>query len=450
MAAEQRICLVDDEKNTLKVLSAFLREQGYQVETAQSGEQAWDRLKSRDCQLLITDLKLPGKSGLELLEAVKTCWPQMPVIMITAYGSIPNAVQAMQSGAFNYLTKPVNLDELAVLVQNALQQGNLVQENAQLKKQLQERFSLGSIVGRSKPMQRIFNMVDKVSGYDSNILITGETGTGKELIARAIHYAGHQGDKPFVTIDCAAIPESLLESELFGHAKGAFTGATEVKQGQIELAEGGTLFLDEIGELPLTLQKKFLRFLQEKVIVRVGCNKRRKVNVRIIAATNKDLEEEIRLGNWREDLFYRLNVISLEVPPLRERRDDIPLLVDFFLDKYNRQNNKAIKGVSNQVLEVFYNYEWPGNVRELENVIERAVVLSGSDKIFPSNLPEKLANLKPGPAEGQPEMNLLSLEYEVISKALEQSGGNQSAAARLLGISRKQLRTKLQNHGLLQ
>ncbi|MFP4393292.1 MAG: sigma-54-dependent transcriptional regulator [Desulfohalobiaceae bacterium] len=450
MAAVQRICLVDDEKNTLKVLSAFLHKQGYQVETAQSGEQAWDKLKSRDCQLLITDLKLPGKSGLELLEAVKSCWPQMPVIMITAYGSIPNAVQAMQSGAFNYLTKPVNLDELAVLVRNALQQAGLMQENTELRKQLQERFQLGFIVGRSKPMQRIFNMVEKVSGYDSNIIITGETGTGKELIARAIHYSGQQGDRPFVTIDCAVIPESLLESELFGHAKGAFTGATEVKQGQIELAEGGTLFLDEIGELPLSLQKKFLRFLQEKIIVRVGCNKRRKVNVRIIAATNKDLEEEVRAGNWREDLFYRLNVISLEVPPLRERKDDIPLLVDFFLDKYNRQNNKAIKAASSQVLQIFYNYDWPGNVRELENVIERAVVLSGSDKIFPSNLPDKLANLKTGPAQGQAEMNLLSLEYEVINKALEQSGGNQSAAARLLGISRKQLRTKLQNHGLLQ
>lgn len=449
MAAES-ICLVDDEKNTLKVLSAFLRKQGYQVLIAESGEQAWEKLKIQDCQLLITDLKLPGKSGLELLEAVKTCWPMMPVIMITAFGSIPNAVQAMQSGAFNYLTKPVNLDELAVLVKNALQQNDLVQENAVLKKQLQERFSLGSIIGRSKQMQKIFNMVDKVSGYDSNILITGETGTGKELIARAIHYSGKKGDQPFVTIDCAAIPESLLESELFGHAKGAYTGATEVKKGQIELAEGGTLFLDEIGELPLVLQKKFLRFLQEKIIVRVGCNKRRKVNVRVIAATNKDLEEEIKVGNWREDLFYRLNVISLEAPPLRERKDDIPLLVEFFLEKYNRQNNKFIKGASSKVLEIFYDYDWPGNVRELENVIERAVVLSSSEKILPSNLPDKLANMEQSSAQKQEEMNLLQLEYAVINRAMEQSGGNQSAAARVLGISRKKLRTKLQQHGFLQ
>ena len=259
-----------------------------------------------------------------------------------------------------------------------------------------------------------------------------------------------RGDWPFVTIDCAAIPESLLESELFGHAKGAFTGATEVKQGQIELAEGGTLFLDEIGELPLVLQKKFLRFLQEKVIVRVGCNKRRKVNVRIIAATNKDLEEEIKVGNWREDLFYRLNVISLEIPPLRERKDDIPLLVDFFLEKYNQQNNKALKGVANQVLETFYKYDWPGNVRELENVIERAVVLSGSDRIQSSNLPEKLLDLQSASEKGRQDMNLIQLEYEVVSRAMEESGGNQSAAARILGISRKQLRTKLQHHGLLQ
>jgi DNA-binding NtrC family response regulator len=443
------LLLVDDEKNTLKVLSAVLKKEGYTVRTAQNGEEAWEKLKCDSVQMLITDLKLPGKSGLDLLEAVKTCWPDMPVVMITAYGSISNAVQAMKIGASNYLTKPVNPEELLVVVHNGLEKSVLEQENQELKKQLRERFSLGSIVGKSRSMQEIFNLVEKVAQYDSNVLITGETGTGKELIARAIHYSGELGEKPFVTIDCAAIPENLLESELFGHAKGAFTGASQEKRGQIELAEGGTLFLDEVGELPLGLQKKLLRFLQEKEFIRVGCTKRRKVNVRIIAATNKDLEREIQQGSWREDLYYRLNVITIHVPPLRDRKEDISLLVNFFLDKYNTQNNKAIKGVTGEVMEIFSSYDWPGNVRELENVIERAVVLCTGDSVALPCLPQKLAELK-SDSDDTNGLNFLEMEKSLIVTALEETDWNQSAAARTLGLSRKQLRTKMTRHGLLQ
>ncbi len=447
-SSESIILVVDDEPNTLKVVSAVLQKQGYAVKTALTFESAWAVLEKDPVQVVVTDLKLPDRSGLELLEEVKNRWPDMTVIMITAYGTIDNAVRAMKLGAYNYLTKPVNPDELLVVIDKALEKNLLLEENLDLKKQLKERYRLGNIVGRSKVMQEIFVLVEKVAGYDSNILITGETGTGKELIARAIHYSGKLQERPFVTIDCAAIPESLLESELFGHTKGAFTGAVEEKKGQIEMAEGGTLFLDEIGELPLALQKKFLRFLQEKEFVRVGGTRRRKVNIRLIAATNRDLEQGIQEGSWREDLFYRLNVISLEVPPLRKRKEDIPLLINTFLEKFNCQNNKSIRGVTKQVMDIFQEYEWPGNVRELENVIERAVVLSSGETITASCLPSKLTALKEenAPSHG---LNLLEMEKNILWRALEQTNWNQSAAARVLGISRKQLRTKMGHHGML-
>jgi len=446
--SEYTILLVDDEKNTLKVLSAVLKQEGYNILTSLTGEEAWETLKNNTVHALVVDLKLPGMGGMELLKAAKTCCPDIPVIMITAYGTISNAVEAMKIGAYSYLTKPVNPDELSVQLHNALEKSNLLRENVELRKQLQERFSRGNIVGKSKPMQEIFKLVDKVSQYNSNVLITGETGTGKELIAKAIHYSGKFRERPFVTIDCAAIPETLLESEMFGHTKGAFTGASQEKKGQIELAEGGTLFLDEVGELPLKLQKKFLRFLQEKEFVRVGGTQKRKVNVRIIAATNKNLEKEIEEDNWREDLFYRLNVITIEIPPLRDRKEDLLLLVNFFLDKYNTQNDKYIKGLSQEVMDIFTKYDWPGNVRELENVIERAVVLNSEETISSSLLPQKMVELEEKNKETN-DLNLLEMEKNIICKALYQSDWNQSAAARILGISRKQLRTKMSHHGLL-
>ena len=444
----QKILIIDDEANTLKVLSTFLKKEGYEVLTANSAEGAWNELGKSDVHLVVTDLKLPGKSGLDILQDIVECRPGIKVIIITAYGSINNAVQAMKLGAYNYLTKPVNLEELSVLVQKALERKNLEQENVELKKQLRQRYSLGGIVGKSKPMQDLFDLLEKVAGYESNILITGETGTGKELVARAIHYSSGYHDKPFVTIDCAAMPETLLESELFGHVRGAFTGATADKKGQIEMAEGGTLFLDEIGELPLGVQKKLLRFLQEKKFNRVGGNKQFSINARILAATNKDLEQEIRDGNWREDLHYRLNVISMHLPPLREHKEDISLLADFFLERYNAKHNKSIEGVANEVVEIFLAYDWPGNVRELENVIERAVVLCTGEYITTACIPPRLTDLKEENHTSN-NLNLLEVEKNVLCKALDQTEWNQSAAARILGISRKQLRTKMNHHGLL-
>ncbi|MFO7717596.1 MAG: sigma-54-dependent transcriptional regulator [Thermodesulfobacteriota bacterium] len=448
MNASKRIFLIDDEPNTLKVLSAFLTKEGYAVGTAVDGQSGLEELQGGSWDMLITDLKLPDKSGLEILETVKATWPNLPVVMITAYGSISNAVQAMKLGAFNYLTKPVDPDELLLLVQKVFERSQLLEENQSMRRQLRDRFSLGNMVGKSKPMQELFNLIEKVSQYEANVLVGGETGTGKELVARGIHYAGQNANLPFVPIDCAAVPETLLESELFGHSRGAFTGATEHKKGQIEMAHGGTLFLDEIGELPLSLQKKFLRFLQEKEIVRLGETRRRKVDVRIIAATNRDLEAEVAKGNWREDLFYRLNVISMDVPALRERKEDIPHLVNHFLAKYNAQNGKAIQGTTGEVMEVFMAYDWPGNVRELENVIERAVVLCMGDSVALSCLPPKFQERRAPnpPAEG---VNLIEMEKQLVLQALEKTEYNQSAAARELGISRKQLRTKMKHHGLL-
>ena len=448
MNAIKRIFLIDDEPNTLKVLSAFLTKEGYAVGTAVDGQSGLEELQDGSWDMLITDLKLPDMSGLEILERVKATWPNLPVVMITAYGSISNAVQAMKLGAFNYLTKPVDPDELLLLVQKVFERSQLLEENQTMRRQLRDRFSLGNMVGKSKPMQELFNLIEKVAQYEANVLVGGETGTGKELVARGIHYAGQNPQLPFVPIDCAAVPETLLESELFGHSRGAFTGATEHKKGQIEVAHGGTLFLDEIGELPLSLQKKFLRFLQEKEIVRLGETRRRKVDVRIIAATNRDLEAEVAQGNWREDLFYRLNVISMDVPALRERKEDIPHLVNHFLAKYNAQNGKAIQGTTGEVMEVFMAYDWPGNVRELENVIERAVVLCMGDSVALSCLPQKFQERRAPspPAEG---VNLMEMEKQLVLQALEKTEYNQSAAARELGISRKQLRTKMKHHGLL-
>ena len=444
------ILLVDDEQNILTVLSSVLRQEGYTVLLAASAEESLERLHSASVDLVVTDLRLPGKSGLELLEELTSIQPGLPVIMITAFGSIENAVQAMKLGAFNYLTKPVNTDEFLLLIRKALDTSSLQAENLDLKKALKDNYRLGSMIGKSRAMQEVFTLVAKVTDLQSNILVTGETGTGKELVAKAIHFSGQFANQPFVTIDCASVPESLLESELFGHAKGAFTGAVQTRKGRIESADGGTLFLDEVGELPLQLQGKFLRFLQNKEFVRLGSNTNRRVNLRIVAATNKDLEAEVARGHWREDLFYRLNVINIHIPPLRERPEDIPLLMEAFLEKYAHQNHKPALGFSDEVAGVFDDYDWPGNVRELENVIERGVILSTGDRITRSCLPARLLKDR-GPDEPNAGQNssLLAVERELIVKALHRQNNNQSAAARDLGISRKQLRTKMKHHDLL-
>jgi DNA-binding NtrC family response regulator len=443
------ILVVDDERNILRVVSTTLKNEQYAVESAQTVEEAIDKFGRNGYDLVITDLKLPGRTGLELLEYAKTREPDVPVVMITAFGTIENAVEAMKKGAFNYLTKPVNPDELLTVVREAVEKYALKRENRSLKSELQDKYTFSNIIGKSAAMQEVFETVRMVSKTQSSVLITGESGTGKELAARAIHYNSDRAEAPFITIDCATIPPEIMESELFGHEKGAFTGAHEKKNGLLEHANNGTVFLDEIGELDLNLQKKLLRFLQEREILRVGGTNRIKLNVRVVAATNKDLEAEVRDKRFREDLYYRLNVVSLRMPPLRERKDDIPLLTQHFLEKLNRIEGKLIKGFEENVMEVFRLYDWPGNVRELENVVERAYILCPTITIDRKHLPTKLLALARDERECIDEMNLLETEKRLVLRALMNTDWNQSKASEVLGITRKQLRTKMKNFGLL-
>ncbi len=444
-----KILLVDDEANTLKVLSAILKKSGYNVYTSRTAEEAMDRVSKLNLDTVITDYRLPGMSGAELLDALKEKGYRIPVVMLTAYGTIEKAVDAMRRGAFNYLTKPVNPDELLTVAREAVEKHHLLIENIILKSQLKERHSYKNIIGKSHVMQDAFNLIDTVSKSNSNVLIIGESGTGKELVARAIHYESSRSECPFIPIDCAALPEELLESELFGHEKGSFTGAYEQKMGQIELANGGTVFLDEIGELSLNIQKKFLRFLQEREILRVGGKNRIKVDVRIIAATNCDLESDVKKGAFRGDLFYRLNVVTINIPPLRERKEDIPLLAGHFLNKFNKANNRAITALDSEVMRAFMDYDWPGNVRELENVIERSVVLCPADTITMQYLPRVIREMHTGDILAGDRFSLMDTERKLILGSLEKTSWNQTKSAEILGISRKQLRTKMKHHGLL-
>jgi DNA-binding NtrC family response regulator len=443
-----RILTVDDEKNILRVVSTTLRNEQYDVVTAQSAEEAIEKFGQNGFDLIITDLKLPGQSGLDLLSYIKARTADLPVIMITAFGTIENAVEAMKKGAFNYLTKPVNPDELLTVVREAVEKYELKRENQSLKSELRQKYAFGSIVGKSAVMQEVFDTVRMVSKTQSSVLVAGESGTGKELVARAIHYESDRAERPFVTIDCATIPSEIMESELFGHEKGSFTGAHERKIGMLERADNGTVFLDEIGELDLQLQKKLLRFLQEREILRIGGAARIKLNVRIVAATNKDLEEEVRERRFREDLYYRLNVVAIKMPPLRERKDDIPLLVHHFLEKLNRLEGRMIRGFEDTAIEAMTAYDWPGNVRELDNAVERAYILCPSITVGLKYLPTKIVALARGEREPVDEMNLLETEKRLIVRALTNTSWNQSRAAEILGITRKQLRTKMKNFGL--
>lgn len=443
------ILVVDDEKNILRVVTTTLRKEQYEVVTAQTAEEAIERFGHDGFDLIITDLKLPGQSGIDLLAHVKTREPNVPVVMITAFGTIENAVEAMRKGAFNYLTKPVNPDELLTVVREAIEKYALMRENRSLKSELRQTFVFANIIGKNSAMQEVFDTVRVVSKTHSSVLISGESGTGKELVARAIHYESPRAERPFVTIDCATIPTEIMESELFGYEKGAFTGAQGRKIGLLEDGNGGTVFFDEVGELELQLQKKLLRFLQEREILRVGGNDRIKLDVRIVAATNKDLEREVAEKRFREDLYYRLNVVAVRMPPLRERKDDLPLLAHHFLERLNSIEGKMIRGFEDNALEALLSYDWPGNVRELENAIERAYILCPSIAIGAKHLPTKIAALARGEKEVGDEMNLLETEKRLIIRALTNTSWNQSRAAEVLGISRKQLRTKMKNFGLL-
>jgi two-component system NtrC family response regulator len=386
----ETILIVDDEKNYLLVLEALLVDAGYEVITSGSASKALEVASSHDLDLVITDMRMPGQDGMEFLAQLGSRHPDLPVIMMTAYATVEKAVKAMKRGAFDYITKPFKNEELILTIRKAIEMHRLKQENRALSQQLQERFNFGNIVGKSKVMRQVYEIIEKVAQSRASVLITGESGTGKELIARAIHFNSPRSEKQFITVNCSALPETLLESELFGHERGAFTGAVTQRKGRFELAHTGTLFLDEVGDMSPALQVKLLRVLQEMMFERVGGTKTLQVDARLVAASNRDLSREVEIGRFREDLYYRLKVVQIEIPPLRERQDDIPLLVHHFLEKVAKANGLPVKGVSHEALKHMYQHDWVGNVRELENVIERAVILCDGDEIRPQDLPEEL------------------------------------------------------------
>jgi two-component system response regulator PilR (NtrC family) len=454
-----RILVVDDEESIREFLDIMLRKEGYEVTLAVDGAEAKSFIQNKSFDLVISDLQMPRMNGLELLKYTKQNYPDITFMMITAFGTTETAVEAMKMGAYDYITKPFKIDEVRIVVANALRAKNLEVENRVLRKELKVSYSFQNIVGNSEAMHRIFDLIKRVSQAPSNVLITGESGTGKEVVAKAIHYNGPLKDKPFVTVNCGAIPEQLMESEMFGHKKGAFTSAIADKQGLFEAANGGTLFLDEIGELPITIQVKLLRALQERVIRRVGANDDIKVDVRIIAATNRDLEKMVIQGIFRQDLFYRLNVIHIHLPPLRERREDIPLLAQAFVKKFNERLGKNVSGISNEALELLSKYDYPGNVRELENIIERTMALESGSVILPESLPPmvttprgpKMASsheIEIGESGIDLEKVLGQIEKELIVKAIHAAGGVKKKAAKLLKISPRSMRYRCDKYNL--
>ena len=438
------ILIVDDEVNLLKVLAAALKNSRTEIDTARSGEEAFDLVKKKKYHLVISDFKMEGINGEQLLEKIKTVSPDLPFILLTAHGTIELAVNAMRKGAYTYLTKPVNINLLEAIASDILAQGTPKVTEADAG-----RFQYFNIIGKTPAMQDVFSMIKRVSKTDANILVLGESGTGKELVARAIHYSSLRADKPFIPIDCTTIPPELMESELFGYEKGAFTCADERKLGLIEMAQGGTTFFDEIGDLDFVLQKKLLRFLQEKEIRRISGKDKIKVDVRVLSATNRNIEVSLESGEFRSDLFYRLNVITIRIPPLRERLDDIPLLANHYFEYFREKNKKNIREIDREAINALKSYDWPGNVRELENMMERAVILCQYDTINVECLPKKMKTFAQEEYPEVREFNLPEIEKRTIIKALEKAFWNQSKAARLLGISRKQLRTKMKNLALL-
>lgn len=441
------ILVVDDEPDMRALLQDILKERGHRVVAAQSGTEALKRLDEEDYAVVLTDLRMKGMEGIELLTEIKRAYPDTNVILMTAFGSVETAVGAMKEGAYDYLVKPVKTEELIRVTERAVREALLRREVNRLRREVHKEYSFHQILGKSKPMRETFDLIRRVADSPTNVLITGESGTGKELVAKAIHYNSERRDAPFVPVNCAAIPEALLESELFGHVKGAFTDAKGDKRGLFEEAQKGTLLLDEISELPLMLQAKLLRALQEREIRRVGATRPVSVDVRIIAATNLNLSEEVKAKRFREDLYYRLNVIEIRLPPLRERREDIPLLVEAFLRKCAEASHKQVRGMSETALALLMDYSWPGNVRELENVIERAVTLARGEKIVPEDLPPTIMGTR-GERRVMDEaaartLPLEEVEREYILRILEKTGGNKYQAAQVLGIDRKTLYRKL-------
>ncbi|WP_413294375.1 sigma-54-dependent transcriptional regulator [Bdellovibrio sp. HCB185ZH] len=454
-----RILVVDDEESIREFLEIMLKKEGYEITLAEDGQKAKDLLTKKSFDMIISDLQMPHVTGIELLKHVKESYPDTVFMLITAFGTTETAVEAMKMGAYDYLTKPFKIDEVRLNIQNALRSRNLEVENRTLKKELTKEYSFQSMVGNSPAMHAIFDMVKRVSQTPTNVLITGESGTGKEVVAKAIHYNGPLKDRPFVTVNCGAIPENLMESEMFGHKKGSFTGAVADKSGLFEVADTGTLFLDEVGELPLTIQVKLLRAIQERVVRRVGATEDVKVEVRIIAATNRNLEEMVAKGTFRQDLFYRLNVINIKTPSLRDRREDVPLLANHFLKKYNERLNKNIGAISAEAMEILKKYDYPGNVRELENMIERTVALEGGATILPESLPPMVntASGRKMASSNEIEMGddgvdldkvMGQIEKELLVKAIHSAGGVKKRAAKLLHISFRSMRYRIEKYNL--
>ncbi|WP_319522956.1 sigma-54 dependent transcriptional regulator [uncultured Desulfosarcina sp.] len=453
----ETILIVDDEKNYTLILSAVLEDAGFETLTANSGPESLDILSRSDVDLVLTDMKMPGMDGIALLERIKKKDADLPVIMMTAHGTVEKAVEAMQKGAYTYILKPFDNEQLVLYVHKAVSMFRVVKENRELRSAVEDRYSFHNIIGKSKAMRNVFQVIRKVAPASATVLIEGASGTGKELVAKALHFNSPRKEKSFVAVNCSALTETLLESELFGHEKGAFTGAVSMKKGRFEIADGGTLFLDEIGELSPDLQVKLLRVLQERVIERVGGVKPVSVNIRLIAATNKSLKEEVAGGSFREDLFYRLNVVPITLPPLRERLEDIRLLVSHFIGKYSNERNTEppVTGIDRDVEQLFYEYDWPGNVRELENVIERAVVMSPEAIIQVSDLPKDFVDNAHGtlhmdgiPLEANLYDTLALVEKNMIIRALKKANYVQAHAAELLGIGKSGLNQKIKKYNL--
>jgi DNA-binding NtrC family response regulator len=443
-----KLLVVDDEKNIREGLAAALELEGYELETAANGGEGWKRFQKGDIDLVITDLRMPGLSGEELLKKIEGESPGTPVIVLTGHGTVENAVEAMRNGAWDFLTKPVNLDHLSQLIQRALANRELVLKHRRLEEELEHKKQFETIIGTSAPMRQVFDMVSRAAPARASILITGESGVGKELVADAIHGLSPRKDKPLVKVHCAALSASLLESELFGHEKGAFTGAASRVRGRFELANEGTLFLDEIGEIDQNIQIKLLRVLQSRKFERVGGEETIETDVRIVAATNKDLKAEIEKGGFREDLYFRLNVVNIHVPPLRERKDDLPLLITAFLKEFAVENGKTIEGIDDKARSRLYAYDWPGNVRELRNCVESAVVMTRGPLITEDDLPP---GLRAGGEAGWIRVPLGATMEEsekiIIRDTLSAWSGNKSKAAEVLGIGRKTLHRKLADWG---
>ncbi|AFH47974.1 Response regulator [Ignavibacterium album JCM 16511] len=453
MNKEYSILIIDDEAAQREILKGFLDKKGFRTFTASSGSEGLAFIDKEQIDIVLSDHKMPDKTGIEVLEDVKKNNPEISFVLMTAYGTIENAVKAMRLGAYDYLSKPVDLDELELLIEKIIENKNLKSEVSLLKQQLQEKFKIDSFISTSPKMQEVLSVAARAAESKATVLITGESGTGKEVLAKSIHYISSRKDKPFVAVNVPALPETLLESELFGHEKGAFTGADKTRIGRFELANKGTIFLDEIGDIPMNLQVKLLRVLQEHKIERLGSNESIDIDVRVIAATHQNLEQKIKDGTFREDLFYRLNVISIHLPPLRERKEDVMPLIEYFIKKYSEENDKPEIEISKEAVDYLLKYNYPGNVRELENIIERAVVLSRHNIITVNDLPSNVKGFK---TETDPILDenktlneqVEALEKKLIYDALMRANGNQSLAGRMLGITERNLRYKMQKYGI--